>query len=117
KIQMLHKLGPGMSLVDTPGMLWPDVAQEAALKLAAAHSIGRAAYDDEDVAMDLGRILLERYAHLLAARFGELPDGCDAHGLLGPRPGRRRAEVPASVTRVARVKSARLEHERGMCGS
>src|SRR6185369_9723575 len=82
KIQMLHKLGPGMSLVDTPGMLWPGVAQEAALKLAAAHSIGRAAYDDEDVAMDLGRILLERYPHLLAARFGELPDGCDAHGLL-----------------------------------
>lgn len=82
KVQMLHKLGPGMSLMDTPGMLWPGVAQEAALKLAAAHSIGRAAYDDEDVAMDLARILLERYPHLLAARFGELPDGCDAHGLL-----------------------------------
>jgi ribosome biogenesis GTPase A len=82
KIQMLHKLGPGMSLVDTPGMLWPGVVQEAALKLAAAHSIGRAAYDDEDVAMDLARILLERYAHLLAARFGDLPDGCGAHGLL-----------------------------------
>jgi ribosome biogenesis GTPase A len=82
KMQMLHKLGPGMSLVDTPGMLWPGVEQQAALKLAAAHSIGRAAYDDEDVAMDLGRILLERYPHLLAARFGELPDRCDAHALL-----------------------------------
>src|SRR3954449_9309406 len=41
KKQMLHQLGPGMTLIDTPGMLWPDVAQDVALKLAAAHSIGR----------------------------------------------------------------------------
>jgi ribosome biogenesis GTPase A len=108
KAQMLHKLGPGMSLVDTPGMLWPEVVQEAALKLAAAHSIGRAAYDDEDVALDLGRILLERYPHLLAARFGELPAGCDAHGLLQQIASRRSLVKKAGEADLARASAALL---------
>lgn len=73
KMQMLHKLGPGMTLVDTPGMSWPGMAQDTAMKLAATHSIGRAAYDDEEVALVLGRTLLRRYPELLAARFGVFP--------------------------------------------
>jgi ribosome biogenesis GTPase A len=108
RIQMLHKLGPGMSLVDTPGMLWPGVGQEAALKLAAAHSVGRAAYDDEDVAMDLGRRLLAGYSHLLAARFGELPDGCDAHGLLHLIASRRSLVKKAGVADLAKAALALL---------
>jgi ribosome biogenesis GTPase A len=107
-MQMLHKLGPGMSLVDTPGMLWPGLDQEAALKLAAAHSIGRAAYDDEDVATDLGRRLLERYPHLLAARFGELPAGCDAHGLLQLIASRRSLVKTAGVPDLAKSALALL---------
>lgn len=82
KIQMFHELGPGLSLIDTPGMLWPGMAQDTAFKLAATHSIGRAAYDDEDVALTLGRSLLDHYPALLAQRFGALPAGCDEHGLL-----------------------------------
>ena len=82
KVQMFHELGPGMSLVDTPGMSWPGMEQDTAFKLAATHSIGRAAYDDEDVALSLGRTLLRRYPELLAARFGALPRPCDEHGLL-----------------------------------
>jgi ribosome biogenesis GTPase A len=82
KVQMFHELGPGLSLVDTPGMLWPGMAQDTAYKLAATHSIGRAAYDDEDVALTLGRYLLTHYPALLAQRFGPLPAGCDEHGLL-----------------------------------
>ena len=46
-----------MTLVDTPGMLWPEMEQDTAFKLAATHSIGRAAYDDQDVALALGRKL------------------------------------------------------------
>jgi ribosome biogenesis GTPase A len=108
KTQMLHKLGPGMSLVDTPGMLWPEVVQEAALKLAAAHSIGRAAYDDEDVALDLGRILLARYAHLLEARYGELPGGCDAHGLLQQIASRRSLVKKGGEADLAKASLALL---------
>ena len=82
KVQMFHKLGPGMTLVDTPGMSWPGMAQDTASKLAATHSIGRAAYDDEEVALSLGLTLLRRYPELLAARFGGFPRPCDEHGLL-----------------------------------
>jgi ribosome biogenesis GTPase A len=82
KVQMLHKLGPAMTLVDTPGMTWPGMPQDTANTLAATHSIGRAAYDDEAVALSLGRTLLRRYPELLAARFGALPRPCDEHGLL-----------------------------------
>ena len=77
KIQMFHQLGPGMSLVDTPGMTWPGMDPATALKLAATHSIGRAAYEDEDVAVVLGERLLARYPALLAERFGPLPSPCD----------------------------------------
>jgi len=56
--------------------------QNTASKLAATHSIGRAAYDDEEVALGLGLALLRRYPELLAARFGAFPRPCDEHGLL-----------------------------------
>jgi ribosome biogenesis GTPase A len=82
RVQMFHKLGPGMTLIDTPGMLWPGLSQPAALKLAATHCIGRAAYDDEDVATSLGQYLVEHYRRLLVERYGELPEACDGHGLL-----------------------------------
>ena len=82
KVQTLHKLGPDMTLLDTPGMSWPAMEQETASKLAATHSIGRAAYDDESVALSLGLTLLRRYPALLAARFGAFPRPCDEHGLL-----------------------------------
>lgn len=82
KVQMFHKLGPDMTLVDTPGMVWPGMEQDVAFKLAATHSIGRAAYDDEDVALVLGRALLRRYPDLLAARYGAFPRPCDEHRLL-----------------------------------
>jgi ribosome biogenesis GTPase A len=82
KLQTLHKLGPDMTLTDTPGMSWPGMGQEVALKLAATHSIGRAAYDEEEVALSLGLTLLRRYPEMLAARFGSLPRPCDEHRLL-----------------------------------
>jgi ribosome biogenesis GTPase A len=82
KTQMFHKLGPDMTLVDTPGMSWPGMDQDVAYRLAATHSIGRAAYDDEDVALRLGRALLRWYPDQLAARFGAFPRPCDEHRLL-----------------------------------
>jgi ribosome biogenesis GTPase A len=82
KGQMLHSLGPGMTLMDTPGMLWPGMTEDASYKIAATHGIGRGAYDDEDVAAYLAGCLVRQYPALLAKRFGPLPAGCDGHGLL-----------------------------------
>jgi ribosome biogenesis GTPase A len=108
KMQMFHQLGPGMSLTDTPGMLWPGLGQTAALKLAATHSIGRAAYEDEDVALDLGRYLLAHYPALVSARFGAIPDGCDAHGLLHLIASRRSLVKKAGAPDLAKAAAALL---------
>jgi ribosome biogenesis GTPase A len=108
KTQMLHQLGPGMTLIDTPGMLWRSVAEAAALKLAATHSIGRAAYDDEEVAVDLGRYLIDEYPRPLADRFGELPDGCDGRGLLDVIAGRRSLVKGGGELDIARAAATLL---------
>jgi ribosome biogenesis GTPase A len=82
KYQDLHTLGPGMTLVDTPGILWKGMSQYASYKLAAAHGIGRAAFEDEDVAVHLADYLVSHYPDLLTKRFGPLPSDCGGHVLL-----------------------------------
>ena len=83
KMQMGHAVGPGLWLIDTPGLLWPGMAQDTAMILAAAHSIGRGAYDDQEVATNLAQYLLRYYRPLLAARYTDLPaDVREGHQLL-----------------------------------
>jgi ribosome biogenesis GTPase A len=82
KSHLGHELGPGMWLVDTPGMLWPGVDQDTAQQLAATHSIGRNAYENVDVAAWLGAYLLADYRGLLTQRFGNVPEGCDGYALI-----------------------------------
>jgi ribosome biogenesis GTPase A len=82
KMHMRHELGPGRWLVDTPGMMWPNLAPEVGLKLAATHSIGRNAYDDDTVALDLANYLLADYPEAIMARYGALPEGADGYKLL-----------------------------------
>jgi ribosome biogenesis GTPase A len=73
KVQTRHTINPGVIIIDTPGMLWPKLDQAVAVKLAISHSIGRNAYDEIEVALDLGRRLLQDYPTLLAKRFGAFP--------------------------------------------
>jgi ribosome biogenesis GTPase A len=82
KVHMGHALGPGMWLIDTPGLLWPGIAPESALKLAATYSIGTNGYDDQEVAADLAQYLLIHYPQAVAKRFGEVAAGCDGWGLI-----------------------------------
>lgn len=82
KTQMQHSLGTGMTLMDTPGMLWPGMAQSVSYRLAAAHGIGRGAYEDEDVAAYLASYLVKHYPVLLANRFGPLAAASDGYGLI-----------------------------------
>ncbi len=83
KHQQTVDLGPGMTLTDTPGMMWPKIAYDAdGYMLAASHAIGRNAVIDEEVAAFLGAILLARYPALLAARYRIEPAGLDGPALL-----------------------------------
>jgi ribosome biogenesis GTPase A len=70
KQQQRHQINDHMILVDTPGMMWPKIehAHDGYL-LAANNNIGKNAYDEEDVAIALGEILLKHYSELIKARF------------------------------------------------
>ena len=83
KSQQRINLSPRLTLVDTPGMTWPKIEHDSdGFMLAASHAIGRNAVIDEEVAMFLAGILLERYPALLKARYGFSLDGLDAPGVL-----------------------------------
>lgn len=90
KGQQTLDLGPGMTLTDTPGLMWPKITYDSdGFMLAASHAIGRNAVIDEEVATFLGEILLARYPALLAARYRIDPSLFDGPALL-EEVGRRR---------------------------
>ncbi|MBW8329605.1 MAG: ribosome biogenesis GTPase YlqF [Thiobacillus sp.] len=83
KSQQRINLTPRLTLVDTPGMTWPKIEHDAdGFMLAASHAIGRNAVIDEEVAIFLAGILLERYPALLKTRYGFALEGLDAAGVL-----------------------------------
>jgi ribosome biogenesis GTPase A len=83
KSQQSFDLGPGMSITDTPGLMWPKIEHDAdGYMLAASHAIGRNAVIDEEVATFLAGILLARYPALLAARYKLDMSGIDAVGIV-----------------------------------
>jgi ribosome biogenesis GTPase A len=83
KSQQTLDLGSGMTLTDTPGLMWPKIEHDAdGFMLAASHAIGRNAVIDEEVAANLGLILLARYPALVEARYGIDLAGLDGEGLL-----------------------------------
>jgi len=57
-------------LYDTPGMLWPRiVVPESGYNLAASGAVGRNAYDEQEVALELLSRLKHAYAAQLEARY------------------------------------------------
>ncbi|XZG70500.1 ribosome biogenesis GTPase YlqF [Chitinibacteraceae bacterium HSL-7] len=60
----------GAIFYDTPGLMWPKIEVEASgYRLALSGSIGRNAYNEEDVALYAIETLAERYPALLQTRF------------------------------------------------
>jgi ribosome biogenesis GTPase A len=83
KSQQSVDIGVRMTLIDTPGLMWPKIEHDAdGYMLAASHAIGRNAVPDEEVATFLGEILLARYPQSLATRYRLDPGGLDGPGLL-----------------------------------
>ena len=71
KSQQSFDLNDHMTLIDTPGLMWPKIEHDSdGLMLAASHSIGRNAVIDEEVAAFLGDILLKHYPALVTQRYG-----------------------------------------------
>jgi ribosome biogenesis GTPase A len=79
KSQQSFDLSPRLTIIDTPGLMWPKIAHDSdGFMLAASHAIGRNAVIDEEVATFLAGILLARYPALLAARYKLDPAAVDA---------------------------------------
>ncbi|MDR3394526.1 MAG: ribosome biogenesis GTPase YlqF [Parasulfuritortus sp.] len=83
KSQQSLDMGPGMTLTDTPGLMWPKIEHDSdGYMLAAAHAIGRNAVIEEEVAEFLGTLLLLRYPAQLKERYGFDLTGLDGHGVV-----------------------------------
>lgn len=79
KSQQIHQISVRHSIVDTPGLMWPKIEHPSdGLMLAASHAVGRNAIIDEEVAVFLAGLLLDRYPALLSARYGFSVEGIDA---------------------------------------
>ena len=70
KLEQRITLADDFYLWDTPGMLWPRISVvRSGFNLAASGAVGRNAYDEEEVALELLSYLKAHYAAPLEARF------------------------------------------------
>lgn len=77
KAQQRIRLEEGVYLYDTPGMLWPKIANEnSGYRLAVSGGIKDTAFDHEDIACFAADYLIKAYPELLKERYGltEIPD-------------------------------------------
>ena len=80
-------------LIDTPGLLWPRLAdQQGAYKLALTGTIRNTALDVADIGWFATELLLANHRAAFAARY-QLPESCQ--------------DVEASLTHIARTRGAR----------
>ncbi len=111
KSQQQVVLENGMVLMDSPGILWPDITDETAgLRLALGGMIPDSAIDYLTVATFGAQLFLARYPALLVARFklGEVP--ATPESLLG-QIGRRRGCLQAGGSVDLNKASGILVHE------
>ncbi|MCX7276625.1 MAG: ribosome biogenesis GTPase YlqF [Burkholderiales bacterium] len=70
KLEQRIVLADDFYAYDTPGMLWPRIiVEQSGYHLAAAGSIGRNAFDEEEVALELPLILQKHYAGQVEQRY------------------------------------------------
>ncbi len=108
KIEQRIVLADGFYLFDTPGMLWPRIiVAKSGYNLAASGAIGRNAFNEEEVALELVDYLIPNYPDLLKARYKvELPVGTTDEQLL-EEIGRKRGAV-LSKGRINLQKAAEI---------
>ena len=70
KIEQRITLADDFYLYDTPGMLWPRIiVEKSGYNLAASGAVGRNAFQEEDVALELIDYLIANYPAQLEARY------------------------------------------------
>jgi len=77
RMQQRIEISPDLTLIDTPGMLWPNIENEASgYRLAATGAIRDTAFELQDVASFIAEFLLQTYPESLVRRYHiePLPD-------------------------------------------
>lgn len=101
------RLDSGITLLDTPGILWPKIHNEnSGYRLAAAGSIKDTATEIEDVAFYLAAFLMQSYQDLLIERYelSAIPDTeLEFLELLGARRGCLRAGGRVDMEKVSAI--------------
>jgi ribosome biogenesis GTPase A len=70
RMQQRIEISPELTLIDTPGMLWPNIENEASgYRLAATGAIRDTAIELQDVASFIAEFLLEAYPQRLIQRY------------------------------------------------
>jgi len=94
KSQQTLDLSPRMTLIDTPGLMWPKIRYRSdGLMLAASHAIGTNAVIEEEVATFLAEVLLVRYPAALTGRYGFATKGLDGPAVIEAVARRRGCQV------------------------
>lgn len=71
KLEQRVTIADDFYLYDTPGVLWPRIiVAQSGYNLAASGAVGRNAFDEQEVALELLEYLRRHYAPSLAARYG-----------------------------------------------
>ncbi|HEY1131957.1 MAG TPA: ribosome biogenesis GTPase YlqF [Roseateles sp.] len=107
----------GFYLFDTPGMLWPRIAiEQSGYHLAASGAIGRNAFDEEEVALELIAVLKRRYPERLQERFGLAELGAD-EAVLEAIGVKRGAKVRGGAVQMHKAAEALLiDYRQGLLG-
>jgi ribosome biogenesis GTPase A len=70
RLQQRIEISPELTLIDTPGMLWPNIENEASgYRLAATGAIRDTAIEMQDVASFIAEFMLESYPERLRQRY------------------------------------------------
>lgn len=115
RMQQRIEISPELTLIDTPGMLWPNIENEASgYRLAATGAIRDTALDLQEVASFIAEFLLQVYPDNLIQRYDIEPLPDSGHELLEAIAGKRGCIV--SGGRVDLEKVSRLLINELRCG-
>ena len=83
RMQQRHSLNDRMTLIDSPGLLWPKIEDPTVgFKLATIYAVTAKIIIDEEIAEFLANILLARYPELLGKRYGYVSDDGNSADLI-----------------------------------
>ena len=120
RMQQRHTLNDHMTLIDSPGLLWPKIEDpDVGFKLATIYAVTAKIIIDEEIAEFLANILIARYPHQLRKRYGYVGDDLNAEDLLEVIATKRGCLSKGRGGGVDREKAAKIllhEYRNGILG-